>query len=177
LTPDGWLAILGVRGSIAAAMLAWAAAEWLRWRVPSRAIAARRIWTAGAFLAVIHAVAVFHFIHGWSHEAALAHTARQTAALTGLDWSWGLYVNYAFIALWLVDAAWWWWDRQSYEQRNRHTNDALLAIFLFMFINGGVIFAPWPARGVGIAAIALVIWSRWTIVGIERRTRSTDSIH
>ena len=108
MTWGGAWSDIAVRGSIAAATLAWAAAEWLRWRRPTRGLTARAIWTVGAGSIIVHAVAVFHYVHHWSHDAAIAHTARQTAALTGLDWGGGLYVNYAFIALWVGDAMLWW---------------------------------------------------------------------
>jgi hypothetical protein len=166
VTPDigarGAWAIAAVRGSVAAATVAWAAAECLRWRAPARFTAARVLWSAGALLITVHAIAVFHFIHGWSHNAALAHTARQTALLAGLDWSWGLYVNYAFIALWLADCAWTWWDPSGYRRRSTAARDVLLVIFLFMFVNGAVVFAPWPARALGTLAVIAVVWSRWT---------------
>jgi hypothetical protein len=149
---------LAVRGSIAGATASWALAEWLWWRHPSHANAARALWTSGAALTLLHVAAVFHFIHDWSQTAALAHTARQTAALTGLDWGGGLYVNYGFVTLWAGDAAWWWRDRQAYENRSPKTRQALLAVFLFMFINGGIVFARGPARAIGCAAVGAVLW-------------------
>lgn len=153
-------AVLAVRGSIAAATVSWAVAEWLRWREPARGQAARVFWTAGIALLVVHSVAVFHYVHGWSQDAALEHTARQTAALTGLDWGAGLYVNYAFIALWVFDALLWWRDPVAYERRAQTARDTLFAIFLFMFINAGIVFARGPARWVGIVAVGVVIWAR-----------------
>ena len=93
-------------------------------------------------------------------DAAIAHTARQTAALTGLNWGGGLYVNYAFIALWVGDAMLWWRDRSSYERRSAAWRDALLAIFVFMFVNGGIVFAHGPARAVGLIAVGVVLWAR-----------------
>jgi hypothetical protein len=161
---------LAVRGSIATATLSWAAAEWVRWRQPDRVTMARAFWTAGAALLIVHSVAVFHFIHHWSQDAALEHTARQTAALTGLDWGGGLFVNYAFIALWAGDALLWWRDPAAYARRSPAGRDTLLAIFLFMFINAGVVFARGPARLVGLIAVAVVVWAR----GHPDR-RSTDS--
>jgi len=98
---------LAIRGSIAGATASWALAEWLRWRHPSRGGQARAAWTAGAALTALHALAVFHYVHHWSQDAAVEHTARQTAALTGFHWGGGLYVNYAFIALWVSDAVFW----------------------------------------------------------------------
>ena len=151
---------LAVRGSIAGATASWALAEWLRWRQPSRGAGARGAWTAGAALMVLHALAVFHYVHHWSQDAALEHTARQTAALTGLDWGGGLYVNYAFIALWVGDALLWWRDRALYERRSIVLRDTLLAIFLFMFVNGGIVFAQGPARLWSIAAVGVVSWAR-----------------
>ncbi len=151
---------IAVRGSIAAATLAWAAAEWLRWRRPTRGLTARAIWTVGAGAIIVHAVAVFHYVHHWSHDAAIAHTARQTAALTGLNWGGGLYVNYAFIALWVGDAMLWWRDRSRYERRSIAWRDALLAIFVFMFVNGGIVFAHGPARAVGLIAVGVALWAR-----------------
>jgi hypothetical protein len=150
---------LAVRGSIAGATASWALAEWLWWRRPSRGAAARAFWTCGAALTVLHVAAVFHFVHDWSGSAALAHTARQTAALTGVNWGGGLYVNYAFVSLWTGDAAWWWLDRAAYERRSARTRQALLAVFLFMFINGGIVFAQGPARVIGCGAVGVVLWA------------------
>lgn len=164
--------LVAVRGSVAAATALWAAAEWIRWRAPAHAVAARAVWSAGALFLTAHAIAVFHFIHAWSHTAALAHTAQQTATLTGLNWSWGLYVNYAFIALWLGDCAWWWLKPQAYARRSLAKRDTLLAVFLFMFFNGAVVFAPWPARGLGLLAVTAVIWSRTTATIARRATAS-----
>lgn len=151
---------LAVRGSVAAATLSWAAAEWCRWRRPDHGAQARALWTAGAALMIVHALAVFHYIHHWSQNAALEHTARQTASLTGLHWGGGLYVNYAFIALWLGDALLWWRDRSAHERRSPASRDAMLAIFLFMFINAGIVFAHGPARLAGLVAVGVVLWAR-----------------
>lgn len=151
---------IAVRGSIAAATLSWAAAEWLQWRHPSRGAVARLFWTLGAGLTIAHAVAVFHYVHHWSHDEALAHTARQTAALTGFQWGGGLYVNYAFMSLWAGDAALWWGDRSSYERRSAVSRDILLAIFVFMFVNGGIVFAHGLARAIGIIAVGIAAWAR-----------------
>ncbi len=127
----------------------------------ARGKTARAFWTTGAALLVVHTLAVFHYIHRWSQDAALEHTARQTAALTGLDWGGGLYVNYAFIALWALDAIRWWRNPAAYERRTPVARDTLLAIFLFMFVNAGIVFAHGPARWVGIAAVGVVLWARF----------------
>ena len=105
-----------VQATIALAIVAWAAAEWLKRRGPRGGhSAARAVWTAGALLLGLHTLAAFHVVHGWSHQAAADETARQTAALTGLSWSGGLFVNYAFLAVWAADAGWWWAAPASYR--------------------------------------------------------------
>jgi hypothetical protein len=156
--PAAWL----IRGTILLATICWAGAEVLRLRQPSRDGLARALWVAGALLALVHTAAAFHFVHGWSHARALADTARQTAALVGRDWGGGLYVNYAFLALWSVDAAWWLIRPRSHRARSTRARDAMQAFFVFMFLNGAVIFGRGPARVLGAAAIAVVVvtWYR-----------------
>jgi hypothetical protein len=155
---------VAVRGTIAGATVAWAAAEWIRWRQPAHQPRARLFWTVGAALTLAHVVAVFHYIHGWSHAAAVEHTARQTASLTRLSWGGGIWVNYAFIALWIGDALSWWRDRLSYEGRSALARDALLAVFVFMFVNAGIVFAQGTARAVGTAAVATALLARFNAV-------------
>jgi hypothetical protein len=66
--------------------------------------------------------------------------ASHTFEMTGLDTGIGLYINYAFAGLWLVDAAMWWSMPSSYEHRSRWLQGILQFIFLFMFFNATVVF-------------------------------------
>src|SRR5437879_5846251 len=66
-----------------------------------------------------HVAAAFHFAHAWSHGVAYTATARQTKEATGWDWGGGLYANYAFTVVWLLDAAWCWLAPNVYETRPR----------------------------------------------------------
>jgi hypothetical protein len=114
-------------------------------------------WTLGALAALAHAAAAFQWRYGWSHAAARADIARQTAAASGLDWGGGLYVNYAFLALWTADCAWWWWRPATFRARARAVDFAVRAFLLFIFVNGAVVFGHGPVRLVGaIAALAVV---------------------
>ena len=93
--------------TIAAATLAWAFAEACR--LHARALRlARAVWTAAAILFVIHSASAFVLIYDASHTRALAETARQTAAMTGVASGSGLYLNYLFLAAWVGDCVWWW---------------------------------------------------------------------
>lgn len=138
---------LAVFATIAGATLAWAGAECLR---------SRLLWTVGAVLAVTHSAAAFAVFHGWSHRAAAAATAQQTAALTGLSWGGGLFFNYAFIAIWTADAIWWWISPRGYQSRSRTIDRVVRGFLFFMFVNGAIVFADGWMRVLGMAAVGAV---------------------
>jgi hypothetical protein len=150
-----------VFGSVAGALVLWAVAEWWRHQA-GRSSAARAAWTAGAALMTVHSIAAFMVIYGGSHAVAVAATARQTAALTGVESGAGIYVNYVFLVLWIADASWWWISPGSYATRPRVIATGIQAIFLFMFLNGGVLFADGWMRVLGAAVVTavLVAWAR-----------------
>jgi hypothetical protein len=142
--------------TIAVAVLCWAAGE---------ALASRAFWTAGALLALIHSVAAFIVFYGGSHEMARIETARQTAALTGVAFSGGIYLNYLFLVVWLGDAAWWWAAPTSYRSRPRALTLAIRGFIFFIIVNGAVVFADGWARLVGVLAVMMAaagVWQRHT---------------
>ena len=141
--------------TIAASTVAWAIAECCRvlgWQMTL----ARLVWSAGAVAMTVHAVSAFAIVYRGSHEVALAETARQTAALTGFDSGFGLYVNYAFLTIWLADAAWW-WSGPAARGRTAGLGWTRLGLFLFMFVNGAVIFADGWMRTIGIVCVTAVV--------------------
>ena len=114
----------------------------------------------GCALYLLHVVAAFTFHHGWSHQAAYASTAEQTAALIGQAWGGGLYLNYAFTALWIGETVCWWASPHAYGTRSRTATLTVRAVFLFMIVNGAVVFVDGPMRwvGAGIVAVLLATW-------------------
>jgi hypothetical protein len=151
-----------VRGTIWLAVAAWIAAEWRRSAPAAAPTSGRAAWSIGALAALAHIALAFHVHHGWSHAAALADTARQTAAVTGRGWGGGVYVNYLFAVLWPADAAWWWRDAASFHRRPRGLDAAVRGFLWFMFLNGAFVFVPGPARwlGLGAAAAVAAAWYR-----------------
>jgi len=87
-----------------------------------------------------HILLAFHFIHDWNHHLALSAIARKTYEQTGLDTGIGLYINYLFASLWLVDAAFWWLFPVQFQRRPRWLDFTIHFTFLFMFINATVVF-------------------------------------
>ena len=74
-------------------------------------------WIAGSLFSLIHMIAVFTYVHQWSHQLAVDDTARQTEAFLGVAVGIGVYFNYAFVAIWLIDACWLVLFSQSYWRR------------------------------------------------------------
>jgi hypothetical protein len=151
-----------------ASLIAWAASEWARSRGGPRASqSGRAAFTIGGLSLVAHSALAFELRHGWSHAAALRDTARQTEALVGWTFGGGLFVNYFFLVLWTFEAGWWWLAPASYRGRRRRFDEVVRAFFLFMFLNGAVVFAHGPLRLLGAAAVLLVAWSWYRRAGAE----------
>jgi hypothetical protein len=156
---------LAVFVTIAAAVLCWAAGE---------AVRSRMAWVAGAVLALAHSLLAFHVFYGWSHDTARRLTMQQTAALTGLDFAGGIYVNYLFLASWMADAVWWVASRRTYESRPRLVSIAVRGFIFFIIVNGAVVFADGLARLVGIGATSLVVMT-WLLKRSLRHGASTTA--
>lgn len=137
-------------GAVAGAIVSWAASEL------SPAAARRIFWSLAALLMLVHSVAAFATIYGWSHEVARVATARQTRALTGFDSGSGIYVNYVFLLTWLGDVVWWWGSPVGYAARPRWVSRLVHGFVWFMFLNGAVIFADGWMRAIGAIAVLLV---------------------
>src|SRR5262245_38288781 len=101
---------------------------------------ARWAWTMGCLFFIAHVVCAFGYYHGWSHTAAYVETARQTEELTGFRWGGGLYLNYLFGAIWLLDVVMWWRRADSPKSRPRWLTRLWQGFFLFMVFNGAVVF-------------------------------------
>jgi hypothetical protein len=139
------------------ATVLWALGEALMRRSTHLDRLARAIWTVGIALAFLHVVFAFHMVYGWNHEAAVAATVRQSADVVGWGWRGGIYVNYIFLALWLADVCWWWLAPDAHVSRSIRLERARLALFVFMFVNGAVVFASGIGRLIGIASVCLAL--------------------
>lgn len=139
------------------ATVCWAAGEAMISRSAGRDRMARTVWTIGVALAIVHVVLAFQFVYAWDHEAAVVATVRQTADRVGQGWRGGIYVNYVFLAVWIADACWWWIAPPSHAARPQWIGRARQAFFVFMFVNGAIVFASGIGRLIGIAAVALVL--------------------
>ena len=161
------------------ALVLYTAGEYGRIRRPV-ATWARPVWLLGAAAYLAHVAAAFATHHGWSHAAAHAYTAARTEALLGLLWGGGLWVNYAFTILWVGEALWWQLSPATYARRARAWGPAVRGAFLFMIVNGAVVFVDGSGRwlGVGIVAALLAIWrvdSPWVKPRVAPRPEGSGS--
>jgi hypothetical protein len=111
----------------------------------------RWCYTLGCALAVAHVACALGFYHGFRHASAAAETSRQTEEVLGFRFAAGLYFNYLFVLLWMIDGA-----RQWLAPRPLPAWVLILlhVYMTFLAFNGAVIFASGPARWIGLAAAA-----------------------
>lgn len=117
-------------------------------------------FAAGLLLTIDHTLVAFDVVHDWVHDDAVLNTAMQTEAVFGVAVGWGVYVNYAFMAVWLADA--WWWRRDPLHRRPAAIVWALRAFYLVMIVNGAVIFAAGAGRLLGIVLVSWLCIC-WTV--------------
>jgi len=124
----------------------------------TRGSRAWRVWAIGALLAAVHIPIAFAARYDWSHLAAEQETARRTAEMFGVYWAGGVFVNYLFIAAWLVEA-WWWRARPAgYARRPAWLVWTLRGFYLIIIVNAAVVFASPIGRWPGAALVAALVW-------------------
>ena len=116
-------------------------------------------WLIGALACVTHVVVARGFGHCWSLENAMRYTAMETRRVFDVELPWSDYVNFAFVAFWLFDAA---REFRSWEVRSLGT--LRHGIWLVMMLNGTVVFGPrywtWIAVPCVVAFVIVTLRSR-----------------
>lgn len=148
-----------LRWSIWLALLLYViAVALLLQRNTGRRAAARWPWTAGCALYLCHVALAFAAYHGWSHAAAYEATRIESRQVVGVDWGGGLYVNYAFTALWIADVVWWWGaGHRRYLHRNGVATALLHGFFALMVFSATVVFETGWLRVAGLAVVATLL--------------------
>jgi len=134
------------RGTVWLALTLYVASELATRR--SHSTAARWLNAIGCAAFLAHVACAFQFYHHWSHFAAYADTARQTAELTGWNSGTGLFINYLFALVWVATVI-------------TRPRGAIIGIvrgfFLFMIFNGAVVFVHSPIRWFGLLLCVALI--------------------
>jgi hypothetical protein len=152
------LMLWAIRVAVACMYFRWLAGIGRITTVPSRLEC--WLWTLGCLAYLIHVASAFQFVHHWSHTAAWQHTADETRRISGIARGDGLWVNYLFTAIWLIDC--WRLIRANRQQRptSRRLDVWVFWLFLFMVFNATVVFGP--SHYLPIALVSgLVALARW----------------
>lgn len=120
----------------------------------------RRIWTAGCLSYFAHMLLAFDVAYDWSHERAVADIAIQSESLSGVSAPWGLWINYAYGAVWLVDLLGWVRVGETgYRRRSIGVHWLVHGFFLFMLFNGGFVFVERWTRWIGLGLFLVSLWA------------------
>jgi len=134
------------RGTVWLALTLYVASELAARR--SHRGAARWLNALGCSAFLAHVACAFQFYHHWSHSAAYADTARQTAQLTGWNSGAGLYINYFFALVWVATVI---------TPPRGPIIGMVRGFFLFMIFNGAVVFVHSPIRWFGLLLCVALI--------------------
>ena len=130
----------------------------LSFKKPALDRSARLVWTVGCVALGIHFIFAYQFYHQWSQTAAYEETARQTKDVVGVYWGGGVYINFALLAFWLIDAGWWWLHGSAaYRTRSRTLIALWHGFLLFIFFNATVIFKAGALRWIGLVLCSSLV--------------------
>lgn len=119
------------------------------------------LWLVGALLALGHSLGSLITFHHGNQAEALESTAQQTQALLGFRFGAGLYVNYVFVVVWLLDATLRLGVRNKYERFPNAYFYCVHGFLIFIAINGAIVFKAGLVRVIGILSVLLLSVMAW----------------
>jgi hypothetical protein len=135
-----------------------------------KTLAARIVWTLGAVLLVLHVVVAIFLVHDGSHAAAVAATAEQTREAFGVDAGYGVWFNYACVAIWVADVVRMWLGGEHALAKRDAWFWLVQAYLAFMIFFGAVVFGSlWWLPPIAASVAATVFLRR-------KRTDSWDAL-
>ena len=129
---------------------------------------AKSLWLLGSLLSLLHAIATMAFYHQFQHVAAYQDTAHQTEQAIGVAIGFGIWLNYIFVVVWLIDALWMSGFAKSYFARHRVFNWTIYGFLSFIAFNGAIVFESGPVRWIGILTILVLVFL-WKTCGKRNR--------
>lgn len=125
----------------------------------------RILWLLGAIAAITHSLGALIGYHGGSQVDAIRATSEQTKAVLGIAVGYGLFVNYLFLIVWLLDAVHPFSAKRSIPSvliprlfgRTVPWSFIVLAFLAFIFFNGTVVFKDGWLRVTGIASSVVIL--------------------
>lgn len=115
------------------------------------------LWTIGFLLMVLHILCAFHFVHHWSHRAALEDTAKQTREMMGWEFGEGIYFSYLFVIAWGAHVAGSWIASTRMNSIPMVVHGVWLGYLIFIAFNGAAIFeGGWTRLGTILAFVIAI---------------------
>lgn len=99
------------------------------------------LWVIGTVVYLIHVAAAFSEHHNWMHTEAFRHTGEVTKQYFGFEFGYGIFANYLFTLVCLVEATWWCGWPKSHLNRESRINWTINGFLAFIGFNGAVVFA------------------------------------
>ena len=124
------------------------------------------LWLVGALLALGHSLGALATFHHGSHLLAMKATAQQTHELLGIRFGAGLFVNYAFDLVWLVDAMIRMISPAIYSKLPNAYRYCTNGFLIFIAINGAIVFQSDWIRAIGLVGVGILLVLSW-----QRRKR------
>lgn len=116
---------------------------------------------AGGAFFLGHMVGAFNYFYGWSHAAAYADTARQTKEFSGWDSGSGLYLNYLFALVWMIELICSRLRPANHSTRSSAMAWAMRTFILFMIFNGAFVFVRGHLRWFGLLLCMILVGCWW----------------
>jgi hypothetical protein len=115
----------------------------------------RLFYTWACVFCLLHIAIAFNDRHVWSHRRAYEHVESTSG------FGPGIYVNYLFATLWLVDVLWAWVALEHYLRRPRWLSWSLLVFMAFIVFNAAVVFGMGDRRIVSGVLFLLPFYAIW----------------
>jgi len=119
------------------------------------------IWFLGSLLALGHSIGSLLTFHHGSQADAVASTAEQTRELLGFAFGAGLYVNYVFVLVWIIDASFRMIAPGRYERLPAFYYQCVNCFLIFIAFNGAIVFKAGIVRWIGCGCCALLVYLWW----------------
>ena len=123
-------------------------------------------WFIGAVLSLCHSAGALATFHQGSQSLAFQATEEQTKELLGIQIGAGLFVNYAFVLVWIADACIRLFIPARYCQFPAAYALSVQSFLVFIAINGAIVFQQGWTRWIGILCVV-----SWLIVIAYQRSR------
>lgn len=112
----------------------------------------------------MHVGFAFHEHHHWSHVAAEAHVAKETAATLGVHWGGGIYFNHALMLVWGIAILRRWTGR--FRREPARLIDRVFDLYTaLMWLSATIVFGSLGFRVLGAIGFTAIAWAYWVARG------------